>query len=315
MKSTIKNSLLKLLVLSIFTFSLSANAGQDNRSNCIKELSPEQKATQLQDRGIRTPREIEMAFKLLDVLESSGAELAIIGRTGSKLSDRKFTYPNGRDWKIQYTHAGIAIKTDEGWYFDHQLNTCAGPTSDLYRQSLLAFFQDKSLGHNAEYLYNTEVIIPSKELQIQIKNVLNSGLRDSLHERRYNKIAYPFSLIEKTGPIYQNSNQWLLEIVAAAQMQLQGYNKKITRTSAQRYLKNNNYLPTISKLSKKEMIFGVGFGVGSGKNTKFDDQPAGFDVKPIWVSVESIAGYLEQSNSVISQMSLCLGKEAGEFCE
>jgi len=309
------NRLITLIYLLLFT-SFQVLAGeQDNRSNCVKELTAKQKKTEENDRRIRAPREVEMSFKLLQVLKESDAELVIVGRTGSKLTNRKFTYPNGQRWKIQYTHAGFAIKDKNGWYFDHQLNTCAGASSDLYKQSLVEFFQDKSLGNNQEYLYNTEVIIPSLELQRQIKLVLQSNLREQLHERKYNKIAYPFSIIEQTGPVYQNSNQWLLEILAAAQMQLEGFNAKISRGSVQSYLKNQGYQPTYSKLSDKEKFFGVGLGVAWAKNTKFDDQPPGHVMNPIWVSVESIGHYLDQRNDLEYQISLCLNTEIGDECE
>jgi hypothetical protein len=62
----------------------------------------------------------------------------------------------------------------------------------------------------------------------------------TLHERSYSMISHPFSVM------YQSSNQWVLEVSAAA---LAPENAIHNRLQAQNWLKANGYVPFKAKVS------------------------------------------------------------------
>ncbi len=59
----------------------------------------------------------------------------------------------------------------------------------------------------------------------------------ALHETRYNVVAYPFATD------YQNSNQWVLEVLAAAMAQAEGAPAIVKREQAQQWLRQRSTSP------------------------------------------------------------------------
>ena len=164
------------------------------------------------------------AFSLLEYLKTHVERVAIVARAGSDLSKENFRYPEQQ----KYTHAGIVWKSLEDglWRFKHILNVCAGATSSLFVQNLVEFFND------GPHFYDFKIGVPSPRLQEKIAHVLESDLVNELHNPQYSNIANPFS------NQYQNSNGWVLNIVASAQSNL-------TQISyIQNYLYRNHYVPS-----------------------------------------------------------------------
>ena len=145
-----------------------------------------------------TPRALAEASRLgvalYRVLEDSGANLAILGRAGANLGDHG----------LAFSHAGLAVREQGRWSVVHLLNRCASERSALYDEGLVNFFLD------TPHRYEVVVGLPTAELTASLRRALAAGLARRLHEPRYNMIAHPRSLE------FQNSNQWLLELMVAA---------------------------------------------------------------------------------------------------
>ncbi len=138
-----------------------------------------------------------MALQLRNALDASGAQLVLVGRIGSDVSR----------YGIKYTHVGFAVRDHPKgrWLFVHLLNRCGTDSSAIYDEGLINFFSDNP------YKLEAAVVTPSTQLQERLKRVILSPLADKLHHSQYSVIAYPFA------DSYQNSNQWALEMIAAAQ--------------------------------------------------------------------------------------------------
>lgn len=208
---------------------------------------------------------LELAQKAHLRLLDSKADVAIIARVGQDLSE----------YHLRYSHLGLAERNADGsWSVIHELNQCGTADSDLFNEGLGNFFLDDM------FAYDTMILIPSPELQQKIRATLDGPQRHQLHQRHYNMLAFPFSTE------YQNSNQWALEILAAAQSSDIVIN---TREQAQAWLKFAAYrpdtlhIPTLTRLGAR--MFRA--------NVSFDDHP--FDRRMAGridtVTVESIARF------------------------
>ncbi len=212
-----------------------------------------------------------MAFKLRDRLEAMQAKVAIVGRIGSDLSEHG----------LRYSHAGFIQRdhTKGKWIFVHALNRCATSRSAVFDEGLINFFLDDP------YRYEAVVMVPTPELQQRLGDVLAGPLVRRLHHPPYSMIAYPF------GNRYQNSNQWLLALVAAAQDQ-QGYVSN--RFTAQQALSANGYRGDIIYISSLDRLGASLFRA----NVRFDDHPRSsrnqgrFEV----VTVRSIIRYMHATD-------------------
>ena len=100
------------------------------------------------------------------------------------------------------------------WVFTHLLVRCGETESKLYDEGAITFFSDNP------HKYQAVLIVPNPVLQIELEKILLEGKARNLHEGRYSVIANP------KNPLYQNSNQWVLEMLAVA--------KSIYLTSDQR---------------------------------------------------------------------------------
>ena len=179
-------------------------------------------------------------------LDTAGAELAVVSRAGSDLGKYRF------DTECpDYTHSGFAIRHDGKWFVDHLLNWHESASGRLARHSLIDFFRDDP------YAYRTGVLIPSPPLQKAIRQTLQSPVREAIHSPEYSRLSYPFATR------YQNSNQWLAEIIGSAQ------SGESRRDAIQHYLQEQGLRPTILRLNP-------GLQVAAGiisANTRLDDHP------------------------------------------
>jgi len=184
------------------------------------------------------------AKRLERALDGTGAEIAVIARVGSDLSRHGITW----------THAGIVWRDDPAgrWQVVHALNDCGGPASRLYRQGLMNFFLDEPLR------YDALVLVPSPDLRAGLAARLAAGAASSLHHPRYSALAYPFATT------YQNSNQFVLENLALAQMgRMDG-----GRETAIGYLRQTRFQPHIVRFTGFERL-----GGSFKANVRFDDHP------------------------------------------
>ena len=214
----------------------------------------------------------QMGNRLYDALEQSQAELAMVGRVGADLSKQG----------LKYSHAGIVVRQHPKgrWSFVHVLNQCGTAFSKVYDEGLLNFLLDSP--HRPDLL----LIIPSPKLQQKLRSLLFSPLALTLHESQYSLLAYPFATR------YQNSNGWLLEMIAAAQMPV----PPRQRAAVQRFLLAQGYQGDEIGISVLERVGADLFKA----NVRFDDHPeaAEFNRRYEVVTVNSVLNYLVHTDQV-----------------
>ena len=210
---------------------------------------------------------LELGQRSVDVLDASGAEVAMIARAGQDLTQ----------YRLRYSHMGFVWRDhpDGRWTVVHELNACGSATSSLYAEGLGNFFLDDP------FRYEALIVIPDAETQQRLVAMLKSDLPQALHDGHYSVVAYPFSTE------YQNSNQWLLELLASS------LSRDFTiadRATAQAWLKASGYRPTTLEIPAMTRLGGRLFKA----NVAFDDHP--FDRRMAGridaVTVESVVDFV-----------------------
>ncbi len=218
----------------------------------------------------------QLALRSLAVLEDSGADLALVGRVGADLSRHG----------LKYSHMGIVFRRHPKgrWLFVHLLNQCGGDRSGLYDEGLLNFFMDDP--HRLEAV----IMIPSPSLQRKLARTLAKGAGHALHQPRYSMLAYPFSTT------YQNSNQWVLELIAAAQ------SGGADRGLIQAHLRATGYQPDRVRLSALERL-GAAL---TRANISFTDHPLSERLNGEYsvVTVSSVLRYLDKIDAPTARHEL-----------
>ncbi len=186
----------------------------------------------------------QQALRVEATLDRLKPKVALLARIGIDLSK----------YNLRYSHIAFLIHNDETHHWDtiHLLSQCKIPTSAIYRQGLMNFYVDDLI------TLDSRLIIPDAHLQQQLLALLNSNTKLALHDDKYSVIAYPYAMA------YQNSNQWVLEVLAAAS------SGASNRTAAQVYLRSHHYNPAVVTFTPSQKIGALLFK----KNIKFDDHPA-----------------------------------------
>jgi hypothetical protein len=178
-------------------------------------------------------RSLDLAQHTFAALDASGASVAIIARAGQDLGK----------YGLEYSHMGIVVRDHAAgrWTVVHELNTCGTADSDLFVEGVGNFFLTDLYRYRAQ---------------------IHQGGRTArrLHEPHYNMLSYVYSTR------YQNSNQWVLETLAAASAPPGAVE---TRAEAQSWLKGQGYrvptveIPAVTRLGAR--MFRA--------NVAFDDHP------------------------------------------
>jgi hypothetical protein len=222
---------------------------------------------------------LELAYKVHRHLEASGASVAVIGRVGRDLSEHG----------LRYSHVGLALRSEpeRRWTVLHLLNHCGRADSDLYEQGLGNFFLDDL------FRFEAVVLLPSPELQSRVLVALAGGAARRVHQPAYSLIAHPYSAR------YQNSNQWLLELVASA---LAG--EPFSRGQAHAHLARMGFRPSALHLPPLKRLGARLFSV----NVQFDDHAweewssSRYQV----VSAESVLAFLATTDRSMGQSVVTL---------
>jgi hypothetical protein len=197
-----------------------------------------------------SPLSVEAALTLAaetrDKLDSSGAEVVLIARAGQDLSR----------YGLRYSHLGFAWRDHPKgpWRVVHQLNQCGTASSDIYDEGLGNFFLDDL------WRMEATVLIPGAATQRRLASLLVGRGHLEFHDGRYNMVAYPFATR------YQNSNQWALEVLAAAESRDVPVK---SREQAQQWLKLAGYQPSELKIDALTRLGGR----LTRANIAFDDHP------------------------------------------
>lgn len=212
-----------------------------------------------------------IALQVQTRLAQSNAEAAIIGRVGMDLSE----------YKVTYTHAGIAYKTaGQPWRIAHLLNACGAAASDLWQEGLGNFFLDDL------FSYDAVLMLPPPAVQQRLLQAVASttALR-AVHNPAYSMVAYPFALK------YQNSNDWVLEVAAAALSKDMAINN---RDQAQSWLKLAGYQPAELRITPLKRLGARMFKA----SVAFDDHPneLRFSDRIQTVTVDSMMNFFTSRN-------------------
>ena len=221
---------------------------------------------------------LALALKTRDALGATEAKIVLIGRVGADLSAQK----------LRYSHMGFARRDNpQGqWIVTHMLNHCGRPDSGLFDEGLGNFFLDDP------FAYETVIVVPSPALQEKLAGEMRSRLPEVLHVSSYSMIASPFSTR------YQNSNQWVLELVAAAMA-----NAGIaSRSDAQRWLRESGYTPAEVRISPMQRVGAALFRT----NVRFDDHNEREHASGRYriVSVESVIDFVARLDTGAHRSSL-----------
>lgn len=158
-------------------------------------------------------------------LERSNHRLALIARSGLDL----------RRFGVRYTHAGISLR-DSGrtpWSVRQLYYACDQDRPRIFDQGISGFLfglDDPAGG------FISLVLLPAAAEADLERSARDDRLALQLLGSRYSPNAYPY------GDHYQNCNQWLAELLAAAWSRPEA-NRPMPRRAAQDWLHAHGYRP------------------------------------------------------------------------
>lgn len=189
---------------------------------------------------------MDLAQRTVLALEASGAQVALVSRAGQDLSR----------YRLRYSHMGIAVRDHPKgrWTVVHALNDCGSAVSGLYDEGMGNFFLTDL------YRHETQLVIPGPALQEKLAKLAGTRAPVRLHEPKYNMLSYVYSTR------YQNSNQWVLETLAAAAAPP---GQVETRLEAQKWLRSIGFQPPTVEVPAAVRLGARMFRA----NVAFDDHP------------------------------------------
>ena len=176
------------------------------------------------------------------VLDDSGPGSALISRSGLDL---------GR-FGVRYSHAGVSLKSglDTAWSVRQLYYACDENKPRLFDQGISGFLlglNDPAAG------YVSVVLLPAAEAAALEHAVLDKRQALRALGATYSANAYPFSLR------YQNCNQWVAEMLAAAWGAQPGSDDagggEDPRAQAQRWLLDQGYRPTVFEVGLRPLMW------------------------------------------------------------
>lgn len=249
-------------------------AAQVSGAPCQPRYPPPQQMATIYDTALQLEQE-------MDALPAN-VRVVLLARAGQDL----------RRFNLRYSHMAFAVRDgeDASWRSIHLLNRCASDRSELYREGLVNFVGESALRDGIL------LAVPKQELHQRLYPLLThkTELAHALHEPRYSAVAYPFA------DEFQNSNQWILELIAAAQIGLQADSKQSPlRPLLQSWLKAQDYQPSRLHIKLHERI-GARVGI---PNVAVVDHPAGERLSGNYsvVTVESVIHFLQSRQWLESQ--------------
>ncbi|PFH29685.1 hypothetical protein BX604_3466 [Burkholderia sp. JKS000303] len=215
---------------------------------------------------------MQTALNVTNVLDQRHDNVALLGRVGQDLSA----------YNLKYSHVGFIyrISPDAPRRVVHLLNACNTAESDLWYQGLGNFFLDDL------FSYDSVAIIPPREVGDKLlQRFQNSSALRSVHSSRYSLVGYPFSTR------YQNSNDWVLETLAATEARDASVD---SREQAQAWLRLAGYKPSEMQVGALKRLGGRLFKA----NVAFDDHPSElrYSNRIQTVTVDSIMQFLSRRN-------------------
>ncbi|MCC2957457.1 DUF2145 domain-containing protein [Massilia sp. IC2-477] len=189
---------------------------------------------------------MDLAQRTVQALEASGAQVALVSRAGQDLSK----------YRLRYSHMGIVVRDHPAgrWIVVHELNDCGSASSALYNEGMGNFFLTDL------YRFEAQLVIPGPEMGAKLAKLVATRTPVRLHEPNYNMLSYVYSTR------YQNSNQWVLENLAAA---FAPAGQVETRLEAQKWLRSIGFQPPTVEVPAAVRLGARMFRA----NVAFDDHP------------------------------------------
>jgi hypothetical protein len=231
-----------LLAACLVTGVAAAHAASAAQTYCDR---PAPLSAQQQDRLL------QVAALVRRELEASGQEVALISRSGLNL----------QRFGIRYSHAGLSLKANDTapWSVRQLYYACDERRPRLYDQGLAGFLfgtDDPQVGY-------VSIVWMPREQALQVERAAQDRARAlRLIGARYSANAFPFSLH------YQNCNQWVAEMLAAAWGGLP--DGADLRERAQAWLMEHGYAPPAVQVRSHAVMFAGSFVPW----VHFDDHPA-----------------------------------------
>jgi hypothetical protein len=243
------------------------------RADCEATALPPEVTAKTFDMAVRTNQTLNAVFPRSDVV--------LLARGGQDLSR----------FGLTFSHLAFAVRSNGApWQVIHELNRCRGNASRIYREGIADFIGPTSVKADVW------VIVPSLELQRSLAPLLanDADVARRLHEASYSAVAYPFDTQ------FQNSNQWLLEVLGAAMSTAQPTD--MTRPSIQAWLKAQDYRPTRLHLTLKERIAARTYA----PHANVVDHPAGERISGNYsvVTVDSVVNFLKKKKVVLADFTI-----------
>ena len=210
-----------------------AFAGSDASRYCDRRETLN--ATQ-QDRLLR------FAGAIRHELDAAGIErgAALVARSGLDLSR----------FDLRYSHAGLALRGADGapWQVRHLYFACDEGRPRIFDQGLAGFVFGTD---SAERGFVSIVVLPADAAATLAAGARDDGLALALLGERYSANAYAFGLV------YQNCNQWIAELFAAAWGALAP--GEALRARAQAWLADQGYAPRPVEVKSPLLMLAAAF--------------------------------------------------------
>ncbi|WP_031338357.1 DUF2145 domain-containing protein [Xanthomonas maliensis] len=227
----------------------------------------------------------DMASSTAEMLDAlPDARVVVLARGGQDLSR----------YGLKHSHLAFAMRDGDGvWRVRHLLNRCKSDASQLYVEGLSNFVGESATSSDLR----VGVLTPAVQQRLQALLSDAGEFVHRLHETRYSMVAYPFSTD------YQNSNQWVLEVLAAALAADARPPTAISdRRTAQAWLQAARYHPSVLHLDLRQRL-GARFVAA---NATTIDHPVGERVSGNYsvVTVESVFDFLHQRDALAQELSI-----------
>ncbi len=213
-----------------------------------------------------------LAEQTYHALDKLGHDIVLIARMGQNLSQ----------FGLTYSHLGFAVRglRRGDWAVVHLLNAEDGTRSGIYQEGMVNFYSDQP------YRFEAALLTLPVDVQTHLREVLTTHSK-SLHNANYSLTAYPWALE------VQNSNQWVLEVLATA---LMGDTvEEPSREKAQEWLRAQGYVGSELKIGLPTQWSGPLLR----DSIRFTDQPAEPRRAGIvqTVTVDSVVHWLQGAKS------------------
>lgn len=226
---------------------------------------------------------LRFAAVVREELDLSDGEAAVISRSGLDLSR----------FAIRYSHAALAWRDAAGIWTARQLYyACDEHRPRIFDQGIAGFTMDID---NPSLGYVSIVILPTAQAGKLRSALLDKPRALRLLAATYSANAYPFSVL------YQNCNQWVMELLATAWGELADGDD--LRTRAQSWLRDAQYAPEPVAIPSRWLMLAPAFTPFLHLN---DHPAADRNARSLQVSLPaSVEGFVRQQSSTSRRIELC----------